>query len=87
LNRLFTILFEQGMLRKTNYTRGSMKRNEGDMVNTKMWESQEVDKGNKGPSYSAVLKNKRQHGPSKGGNSRRHELAPGVIVEGEVADL
>jgi hypothetical protein len=88
------------MLRKTNYSRGSMKR---DMNNTpgsgamkissysnrmdsnNMWEGNDTQLEQRGPTYSSVVK--RQNGPSDNGNGRRHELAPGVIVEGEVSDL
>jgi hypothetical protein len=89
------------MLRKTNYSRGSMKR---DMNNTpgsmqissyskrmdssNMWEGNDTQLEQRGPSYSSVVK--RQNGPSENGpknNGRRHELAPGVIVEGEVSEL
>jgi len=91
------------MLRKTNYSRGSMKR---DMNNTpgsggmqissyskrmdssNMWDSNDTQLEQRGPSYSSVVK--RQNGPIENGprnNGKRHELAPGVIVEGEVSDL
>ena len=53
-----------------------------------MWDSNDTQLEQRGPSYSSVVK--RQNGPIENGprnNGKRHELAPGVIVEGEVSDL
>ncbi|XP_059471751.1 neither inactivation nor afterpotential protein C isoform X2 [Neocloeon triangulifer] len=91
----------QGMLRKTNYNRGSMKRNDiyspddapssfkissYNQDNSNMWEKNNVDQTSKGPSYSAVVKQKTKNVGFEN-DKNRHELAPGVIVEGDVADL
>lgn len=60
------------------------------MDSSNMWEGNDTQLEQRGPSYSAVVK--RQNGPTENhsnsnNNGNRHELAPGVIVEGEVAEL
>lgn len=55
------------------------------MDSSKMWNGNDNQLENRGPTYSSVVK--RQNDNSFNHNGKRHELAPGVIVEGEVADL
>ncbi|XP_065353511.1 neither inactivation nor afterpotential protein C isoform X2 [Cloeon dipterum] len=93
----------QGMLRKTNFSRGSMKRSDiyspddgpsfkissyNQQDNKQMWEKSDLDQSkNKGPSYSAVVKQKQPKVGFADKNDNRHEIAPGLIIEGEVSDL
>lgn len=76
------------MLKKTNYNRSSLKRQNGEKVGN------ETNFDNRATSPSVVYQSKPGYSPNNikiiheaPSPTLKHQIAPGLVIEGEEADL
>ncbi|KAI9561650.1 hypothetical protein GHT06_012610 [Daphnia sinensis] len=81
-------VWHKGMLKKTNYSRGSLKRQNGEKADS------ENNFGNRATSPSVVYQSKPGYSPTNIKISHqapsptlKHQIIPGLVIEGEEADL
>lgn len=89
----YSVIFKKfvwlkGMLKKTNYSRGSLKRQNGEKADT------ENTFGNRATSPSVVYQSKPGYSPTNikinhqaPSPTLKHQIIPGLVIEGEEADL